>query len=116
MKKPQVQHDPKPPPNTSFPKKSDTLSTCLNEADHHSILFEQLSKHSAEWRNIGRHLGFTPSALDIIEAKPALFHQAPKGWLDAMLAQWLRNGGQLETLKNALWDAGLGQTADDLHI
>ena len=33
-----------------------------------------------------------------------------------MLTQWLRSGGRLETLKDALCDAGLGQTASELHV
>ena len=109
--------DPLPPPPAKKRKLSESLGTYLNEADHHSILFNQLAKHSAEWRNIGRCLGFLPSHLDIIEARPLLMKTAPNSWLDAVLAQWLRSGeGKLEILKAALREAGLGQTACDLHI
>ena len=33
-----------------------------------------------------------------------------------MLAQQPHTGGQLETLKLALWEAGLGQMAGDPHL
>ena len=116
----QYHQDPMPPPQARAEHQTETLETlgtCLNEADHHSILFNQLAKHSAEWRNIGRCLGFLPSHLDIIEARPLLMKTAPCSWLEAVLAQWLRSGeGKLETLRNALWEAGLGQTAYDLQI
>ena len=93
------------------------LGTHLNEADHHSILFNQLEKHSAKWRTIGRCLGFLPSKLDIIQAKPVLTNGAPNSWLEEILAQWLCSGTtMLETLRDALYEAGLGQTASDLHI
>ena len=117
VKKSQHHHEPMPPPLATKPsEKSEAHGTCLNEADHHRVLFKQLAKHSAEWRNIGRGLGFIPSDLDVIQAKPVLLDSAPSSWLEAMLAQWLCSGGRLETLKCALWDAGLGQTASELRI
>ena len=119
LNKPQHHHEPMPPPPATCTKpseKSERHGTCINEADHHTVLFKQLAKHSAEWRNIGRGLGFIPSDLDVIQAKPLLLDSAPSSWLEAILAQWLRSGGRLETLKCALREAGLGQTANDLHI
>ena len=121
VKKPQHHHDPMPPPPQALAKqqleKPIAQGTCLNEAGHHSILFNQLKKHSADWRNIGRCLGFLPSHLDVIEAKPLLLKTAPNSWLEALLVQWLRSGeAKLEKLRDALWEAGLGQTASDLHI
>ena len=92
------------------------LGTCLNEADHHSILFNQLEKHSSEWRTIGRCLGFLPSKLKMIQANPLLMGGAPSSWLEEILLQWLCSGAAtLEILRDALYEAGLGQTASDLH-
>ena len=103
--------------NCPIEKPPETLGTCLNEADHHSILFNQLAKHGAKWRTIGKCLGFLPSELDIIQAKPLLLYGAPNSWLVEILTQWLCSGtARLETLRDALYEAGLGQTASDLHI
>ena len=120
VKKPQHHHDPMPPPQAHAKQqteKSKTLVTCLNEAEHHSILFNQLAKHSPNWRTIGRCLGFLPSKLNIIQAKPLLLDSAPDSWLEEVFTQWLCSGtATLETLRDALYEAGLGQTASDLHI
>jgi hypothetical protein len=120
VKKPQPDQDPMPPPQTHAKRQIQPpkrFGTSLNEADHHAVLFNQLDKHSAEWRTIGRCLGFLPSMLDVIEANPLLFVGAPSRWLEKILAQWLCSGtATLETLRNALHDAGLGQTASNLHI
>jgi hypothetical protein len=122
VKKPQPHQDPMPlcqAQNTQQmqPVAPQILGTSLNEADHHAILFNQLVKHSAEWRSIGRCLRFLPSKLKIIQAKPLLLEGAPSSWLEEILAQWLCSGtATLETLRNALYEAGLGQTASNLHI
>ena len=121
VKKPRHHHDPMPPPPQAHTKQRNDQPrahrTCLDEADHHTIVFKQLVKHSADWRNIGRCLGFLPSDLDVIEAKPLLLKTAPSSWLEALLVQWLHSGeAKLEKLRDALWEAGLGQTASDLHI
>ena len=120
IKKPQPHHNPMPPPQAQAKQHAQppkTFGISLNEADHHSVLFNQLEKHSAKWRTIGRCLGFLPSKLDIIQAKPLLLDGAPSSWLEELLVQWLRLGdATLETLRNALYDAGLGKTAADLHI
>jgi hypothetical protein len=93
------------------------FGTSLNEADHHAVLFQQLEKHSAKWRDISRCLGFLPSKLDVIQAKPLLMVGAPSSWLEEVLTQWLSSGtATLETLRKALYGAGLGQTASNLHI
>ena len=120
VKKPQHHHDPMPPPQAHAKQqteKSKTLVTCLNEAEHHSILFNQLAKHSPNWRTIGRCLGYLPSKLNIIQAKPLLLDGAPDSWLEEVFTQWLCSGtATLETLRDALYEAGLGQTASNLHI
>ena len=120
VKKPQHHHDPMPPPQAHAKQQTEKLKilgTCLNEAEHHSILFNKLEKHSAKWRTIGRCLGFLPSKLDIVQAKPLLLDGAPNSWLEEILAQWLHSGtATLEVLRDALYKAGLGQTATDLCI
>ena len=120
VKKPQPHHDPMPPPQAHAKQQMQppkTVGTSLNEANHHSILFCQLEKHSAKWRTIGRCLGFLPSMLDVIEANPLLLIGAPSRWLEKVLAEWLCSGtATLETLKNALYEAGFGETASNLHI
>ena len=89
-------------------------------------MLKQLQGHSAQWREIGSSLGFLPSEIEEIEAKPFLLATAPRSWLSAMLAQWLQwapgdsrgstSFATLEDLKTALNQAGLGATAHDLGI
>ena len=89
-------------------------------------LFKQLKKHAAKWREIGTHLEFLPSELDNIEARPNLIQGAPKSWLGAMLQEWVQwapedsrgstGFANIEDLKNALREAGLGATAHDLIV
>ena len=99
--------------------------TPLNQHNH-SVLFKQLQIHSAKWREIGLHLGFLPSELDEIQARPFLMSGAPKSWLSAMLADWLqwapgdsrgsKKFAMLEDLKVALQESGLANLAHDLGI
>jgi hypothetical protein len=80
VKKPQLHQDPMPPPPTLADQQMQppkVLGTKLNEAEHHAVLFNQLEEHSADWRTIGRCLGFLPSKLKIIQAKPLLLDGAP---------------------------------------
>ena len=91
----------------------------------HQGLYEQLKPHAAKWREIGTHLGFHQTELSSIQAKPALFMEAPGSWLSAMLTEWLQwkpgdNRGSmeyasLEKLKSAVDKAGLGRTAAELR-
>lgn len=107
---------------TNIPSESQTP---LNE-ENHSTLLKQLQKHSVNWREIGSYLGFRPSELDEIHARPLLFPTAPLSWLSAMLAQWLQwspGDGRgstkfalLEDLKAALCKVGLTETACSLQI
>ena len=101
----------------------DTGIVTLSEDDHKG-LYEKLSKHSAKWREIGIYLGFLPSELDIIKARPLLLPNAPRSWLDAMLAEWLQwapgdnrgstSSATLTSLRQALIKAGFHQTAQSL--
>lgn len=54
------------------------------------MLYKQLIKHSAKWREIGILLGFLPSELENIEARPLLLSGAPNSFLSTMLAEWLQ--------------------------
>ena len=57
---------------------------------NHSVLYKQLIKHSAKWREIGISLGFLPQELQEIQAIPLLLSDAPRSFLSAMLADWLQ--------------------------
>ena len=118
------------------PKEGDYKKTTATETDHeerevtklcennHSILYQKLVEQSAKWREIGIHLGFRPSELDEIQARPALYATAPKSLLSAMLADWLQwapgdqrgstNTPTLEGLSDALNNARLSEMAQSV--
>ena len=89
-------------------------------------MLKQLQIHSAKWREIGESLGFCPSELDEIQARPLLLSGATISFLSAMLADWLQwapgdsrestSFATLKDLKAAVRQAGLGATAYDLGI
>jgi hypothetical protein len=97
--------------------------TKLSE-NNHSVLYAKLAKHSAEWREIGIHLGFCPSELNEIQARPPLYTTAPKSLLSAMIADWLQwapgdqrgstNYATLEGLRDAVNKAGLSEAAQSI--
>ena len=67
-------------------------------------------------------MGFRQPELSEIQARPALFMDAPGSWLRAMLEDWLewkpgdeRGSATLENLKSAVSKAGLGRTAAELR-
>ena len=92
--------------------------------NHYSILYDKLTEYSAEWREIGTYLGFRPSELNEIQARPLLLNNAPKSWLGAMLTDWLQwtpedrrgstNYATLEGLRDALNKAGLSEAAQSI--
>ena len=92
--------------------------------NNHSVLYQTLVEHCAKWREIGTYLGFRPSELEEIQARPALYTTAPKSLLSAMLAGWLQwvPGDQrgstkcatLEGLSDALNKAGLSEAAQSI--
>ena len=102
-----------------------TLGTRLKK-QHLTQLYGQLSGHASKWRDIGIYLKFLSNELDIIEAKPRLYHEGTEGFLREMLSKWLewapgdRQGSEqyatLEALKIAVSSAGLGTSAADLTI
>ena len=83
-----------------------------------------LTKHAAQWREIGTGLKFTEYELDNIENMPRLHFNAPISTLREMISKWLQwaprdNRGStsfatLEALKDGLNVAGLAATANDL--
>ena len=89
--------------------------------EHHLVIFEQLQKHSCDWKEIGRWLGFLPSELEYIQHRPLLLSRAPHSWLDAVLEEWLqwapedsrrsKSFATLKNLKSALSNAGFEETA-----
>jgi hypothetical protein len=100
-----------------------TVSTKLSE-NNHSVLYAKLTEHSAKWREIGIHLGFCPSELNEIQARPPLYATAPKSLLSAMIADWLQwapgdqrgstNYATLEGLRDAVNKAGLSEAAQSI--
>ena len=106
--------------------KLDNQHTILNEHNH-PVLYKQLIRHSTKWREIGTLLGFLPSELDNIQARPLLLSGAPNSFLSAMLAEWLQwapgddrgstTFATLEALKVAIESIhGLERFAKDLGI
>ena len=103
-----------------FPEFEDVADIQLS-SDHFSILFGTLSRHSAQWREIGIHLGFHPGELYNIQARPLLMSSAPKSWLEAMLSEWLqwapgdgrgsKKHATLRSLRKALVKSGLREAA-----
>ena len=93
---------------------------------HLSCILDQLKSHASNWREIGIYLGFHPGELDGIQSGPLLLAQAPKSWLQAMLADWLqwcpgdaRGSTQyatLSALRKAVDKAGFGRTASELRL
>ena len=98
-------------------------STRLSDK-HHSTLYQTLSTFPTKWKEIGIYLGIKHSKLDEIQARPLLMHNAPKSWLNAMLAEWLqwapgdkRGSSSFATLgglMDALNKAGLGELNQSL--
>ena len=92
---------------------------------NHAKLFQILTNHSTQWKEIGTHLGFLPSELDDIQARPLLLCNAPKSWLSKMLEEWLqwtlgdRRGSTsiatVEALRDALNQAGCAVTAQSIN-
>ena len=58
--------------------------TKLSE-NNHSVLNAKLTKYSAQWREIGTHLGFYPYELNEIQARPPLYTTASKTLLSSLV-------------------------------
>ena len=71
-------------------------------------------------------MDFLPSELDNIEAQPNRIQGAPLSYFGAMLQEWIQwapddsrgstNFANLEDLRSALNEAGLGATAHNLKV
>ena len=96
----------------------------LSDSDHSSIYYK-LEYQAANWRDIGKALGFLEGELNVIEKSPSLFMQAPKSFLGEMLTQWLQwapgdgrgstSYATKESLHAALLKANLGQLAEQFQ-
>ena len=90
----------------------------------HARLYQELASHSSTWKEIGTYLGFHQSELEEIQARPLLLTTAPKSWLSAMLAEWLKwapgdkrgstKAASVKELSDALDKAGLAATAQSI--
>ena len=88
----------------------------------------QLKDYAAQWRDIGTHLGFRQGELNNIQSTGVSLQGAPLSYLRAMLSEWLQwapgdsrgsahnHRCTLKSLKSALQNSGLGQTASSLSI
>ena len=112
--------------NVDYEHTKQETDTILCNGGHHSVLFKQLYKYAAKWKEIAIYLGFKPGEYDNIQASPLNLNGAPKSWLSAMLAEWLewapgdergsKNYATLSGLKSAVREAGLGRTAEELTL
>ena len=66
-----------------------TSATRLKDDDHYSI-YNELKGKAADWKDIGKALGFKVGEINNIESRPKLFMQAPESFLSEMLSQWLQ--------------------------
>ena len=111
---------------SNFPIKPRQDYGLLCNSYHHASLLSQLSKHATKRRDIGSCLGFHQGELNKITSIPLYQSQAPKSWLSEMIAEWLewapgdkrgsKHYATLNSLKDAVRDAGLGRTAKDLTL
>ena len=104
-----------------------TDDTCLAES-HLPELELQFKDHASQWRDIGTYLGFRQGELDNIQSSGLLLQGAPLSYLRAMLSKWLQwapgdsrgsthtHKCTLKSLKSALQNSDLGQTASSLSI
>ena len=95
----------------------DDVTAILDEHDHTEI-FQTTESASAEWRAIGRKLGFTVSELDSIVREPG--RNGDVDYYEAMLKRWLdwappsHTPPSLQSLLSALRAAGKERQANDL--
>ena len=112
--------------NADYEDTRQETDTIRCNRQHHSVLYKQLNKYAAKWKDIAIFLGFRPGELENIESAPKHFTEAPKSLLSAMLAEWLewapgdkrgsKNYATLSGLKSAVREAGLGRTAEELTL
>ena len=61
----------------------------LSDNDHTDVYYK-LVGHAAEWREIGKALGFSEGEMDKIQSNPLLLAKAPSSYLGKMLSLWLQ--------------------------
>ena len=71
------------------PQKPPTSDQRLTESDILHLM-EKLAPHAAKWSLLGMALGFTPSELKVMEAKPSLIFNAPTSYLAELLYEWVQ--------------------------
>ena len=90
--------------------------------DDHSSIYSKLKDKAANWRDIGKELGFKQGEMDNIQSNLVLLTQSPpNSFLREMLSQWLQwapgdgrgstGFATRESLRAALLKANLGQLA-----
>ena len=101
---------------------TDAIGGHLGDDDHSSI-YSKLKDKAANWRDIGKELGFKEGEMNNIQSNPMLLLQsAPKSYLRELLSQWLQwapgdergstGCASKESLRAALLKANLGQLAE----
>ena len=71
------------------PQNPPTSDQRLTESDILHLM-EKLAPHAAKWSLLGMALGFTPSELKVMEAKPSLIYNAPTSYLAELLYEWVQ--------------------------
>ena len=71
------------------PQNPPTSDQRLTESDILHLM-EKLAPHAAKWSLLGMALGFTPSELKVMEAKPSLIFNAPTSYLAELLYEWVQ--------------------------
>ena len=101
----------------------DSIATTSSQQDF-SRAQTILQDYAHKWERIAQGLGFKANEISIIRAKPALYADAPRSYLDAMLEEWQQWApgdargstcyATLDALRAAVDKAGLGLTAQEL--
>ena len=91
--------------------------------DDHSSIYSKLKDKAANWRDIGKELGFKEGEMNNIQSNLVLLTQSPpNSFFREMLSQWLQwapgdgrgstGYASKDSLRAALLRANLGQLAD----
>ena len=94
--------------------------------DDHSSIYSKLKDKAANWRDIGKELGFKEGEMNNIQSNLVLLTQSPpNSFLREMLSQWLQwapgdgrgstGYASKESLQAALLRANLGQLAQQFQ-
>ena len=94
--------------------------------DDHSSIYDKLKDRAANWRDIGKELGFKEGEMNNIQSNLVLLTQSPpNSFLREMLSQWLQwapgdgrgstGYASKESLRAALLRTNLGQLAQQFQ-